>query len=317
MSCQTLDFWSWLDHSGNSAAANDLDDVGIGRLYVEYHQGGEAQRVPAGPELVERVERGYVHPVSQRLLAIWKQQYAMLGIRDPGLERARPLSISPDDVYRHLAEAGLTLDHRDFGGPVYLDLTDQGLPLRSLVAPEGRDNYLMSLLRDLLARLGLPEDVALLCDRELDSDYRLLERCLRQLGVSAFAVSMPRVGLPGVGTGSARKGGWEDYTVSRLTERLLPKYEQAAFRLGLRLYFLVAQGPGCTEPFRYDLLERFMKRAERILDAPIKASRDAGRARLASFAKHRGYVEPYRLASALLSPSQEGDLRPWIAELFL
>lgn len=315
LSCQTLDFWSWLEAEPRAAVA-DLDDVGIGQLYVGYHR-STAAKPPATAELIARVERGYIHPVSKRLLDIWKAQYALLGLRDPGLDTARPLETTRTEVYAVLQRNGWLLDQRAFGGPTYLDLTDQGLPLRPLVDPLGRDNYLLSLLRELLARAAGTEDVALLCDKELAADYQLLERVLVGTGRAAFSISMPRISLPGVGQGSARQGGWEDYTVSRLTERFLPKHSVDAFKLGLRLYLLVGQGPGCKEPFRFDLLERFIRRAQRLLDTPARASRDAGLNLLRNLSEGRGFVDPYRVASALLTPNQEGDLLPWIPDLFL
>jgi hypothetical protein len=317
LSCQTLDFWSWLEKKAASADDGALDDVDIGRLYVRFHQQAAADRPPADAELIERVERGFIHPVSARLIEIWQAQYALLGIRDPGLTRARPLPLSRDAVFERLSAADLLLDQREFAGHPYLDLTDGGLPLRSLVDPLGRDNYLLSLLRELFARAGADEDLALMCDRELDSDYRLLETSLRKCGLSAFWLSMPRVSLPGVGLGSARHGGWEDYTVSRLAERCIPEYGEAAFRLGIRLYLLVAQGPGCKEPFRLELLQRFIKRARRLLDAPLTASREAGAEQLRKLCDVRGFAEPYRVASALISPHLSEDLRPWIPDLFL
>jgi len=317
LSCQTLDFWSWLESRSTSAGDAALDDVGIGKLYVSFHKEAAAHKPPADAELIERVERGWIHPISARLIEIWKAQYALLGARDPGLNRARPLALSRSAVFEHLAAADLLLDQREFGGPPYLDLTDRGLPLRPLVDPLGRDNYLLSLLRELFARTGADEDLALMCDQELDSDYRLLEISLRKCGLNAFWFSMPRVSLPGVGLGSARHGGWEDYTVSRLAERCIPAYGEPAFRLGMRLYFLVAQGPGCKEPFRFELLQRFMKRARRLLDAPLTNSREAGAERLRKLCDARGFAEPYRVASALISPHMEEDLRPWIPDLFL
>lgn len=40
LSCQTLDFWSWLDSAGLAVDPPALDDIAIGQLYVHYHAEG-------------------------------------------------------------------------------------------------------------------------------------------------------------------------------------------------------------------------------------------------------------------------------------
>lgn len=55
--------------------------------------------------LIERVERGWIHPVSARLIELWKDQYALLGVKDPGLSNSRRLALGRDDLLGVLAHA--------------------------------------------------------------------------------------------------------------------------------------------------------------------------------------------------------------------
>ena len=310
---QTVDFWHWLDCNGIDCTR--FDDIDVGLKYVEFH----AQRA-MGPragaeELRAEVELGYLHPSAARVLEVWSRQYQALGLRAADLTRSHPIPRSPAQAIAALARGGLVLDQRALGGSVFLDLTDQGLPLRTLVDETGRDNHLLCSLRALVGERTNDVEVALLCDAELRPDYLLLERCLQRLGARVFTLALGRVRMPDGSAGSARMGGWQDHTVDRLVERF-PSFAPDVFRLGIRLYFVAALGAGAGTPLRYPLLQRFLTKAQRLLETPAQASREAGLQRLRELARPRGFVDPYRVTSALLAPALRGELRPLVEELF-
>ena len=63
----------------------------------------------------------------------------------------------------------MCLDLRADGGPVYLDATRYGLPLRQIVAADGQPNYLACALRELVAAGPVATtSVVLLHDRGLE-----------------------------------------------------------------------------------------------------------------------------------------------------
>lgn len=310
---QTVEFWDWLDRSDIDPAA--LDEIALGHRYVAFHALRGREPGVRADALRARIERGYIHPSGLRILEIWKRHYELLGIRDPGLTRTRPLPLTQDEALGLLARADLLLDLRSMGGGAYLDLTDEGIPLRTIVDADGRDNHTLCTLRELAGSLRPEETIALLCDSELAADYLLLERCLRRLGAEVFSMSLGRVRLPGDVAGSARHGGWESYTVDRIVERYRG-FSPDAFKIGVRLYFIVALGAGDKTVFSFELLERFLGKARQLLGARPQGSREAGLACLAGLVRHRGFVDPYRLASLLLSPGKREALLPLLTEVF-
>src|SRR5439155_21972953 len=110
---------------------------------------------------------------------------------------------------------GMCLDHRDLGGPIYLDLTSFGLPLRQIVTADGRANYLACALRELLPLAPDYDEVVLLYDRELDADYQLLARALAASGPEVRRVPIGRVPIDGR-IRSTRHGGWHGHTAADL-----------------------------------------------------------------------------------------------------
>jgi hypothetical protein len=319
---QTLEFWDWLGPPSSGLRATDgpdelaeLDEVSLGHRYVAYHgQRGEQPRVGA-EALRARVEQGYLHPASQRILEIWKRHYACLGIRDPGLMHAAPLPLSQDAALTMLARADLLLDLRGLGGGVYIDLTERGIPQRTLIDREGRDNHLLCTIRQFAGLAAAGETIALLCDRELSHDTSLLEHCLRRLGGEVLSLSLGRVPLPEM-AGTTRHGGWERYTFDRLVESC-GGCSSEELRLGLRLYFIVGLGAGDRVPFRFELLTRFLAKARALLAEGTAGPRDVALAHLRQLVLHRGFVDPYRLASLLLSPGPRRELLPLVPEIFL
>jgi hypothetical protein len=241
-----------------------------------------------------------VHPASARILQLWSGHYARLGLHDPGLTEQQPPAMTLDEVIDRLCAADFGLDLREHGGPVYLDATRYGMPLRQIVAGDGRPNYLACALRELVPMAGGYDEIVLLYDRELEADYVMLDRVLTRSGATVRRVGIGRVPINGEIL-SARHGGWRHHSTGELLNAMYSRHSEAAVRLGMRLYFIAMLGPGAEESFRRDLLDRWLRRAERLLSVHI-GSGIADPAAL--LAKHRGehcYVDPYRLTSSLLA----------------
>ncbi|MEU7023898.1 hypothetical protein ABZ990_25010 [Streptomyces sp. NPDC046203] len=299
---QTLGFWEFVDRTQGDTDYAELSAEQVGELYVRYRAAGERPSAEALRPYADAVEQGWVHPSSARVLALWAEEYARLGLRDPGLERHQPPRFGLDEMVERLCAAGLGIDQRSAGGPVYLDATRYGLPLRRIVTSDGRPNYLACALRELLPLAPDFDEVVLLYDRELDPDYQLLERVFTACGTAVRRVPIGRVPVDGRIL-SARHGGWQGHTAGALLDAAEPGHSPSALRLGMRLYFIAGLGPGEKQSFRKDLLHHAMGRAERLLDGA--AARDGGSAGPLAEAvrRHRRdhlYVDPYRLTSSLL-----------------
>src|SRR5207245_2430387 len=137
-----------------------------------YHR--ECTDVP----VVLRPRAGGPHPVSARLLDIWADHYRTLGMVDPTMGRDGPPLADTDDILALLSDRQLCVDGRGLGAPVYLDATGAGLPLRVVIGADGRPNYLMPLLRELVPQLAAHDLVVLAHDVELRTDYRTVAHIL-------------------------------------------------------------------------------------------------------------------------------------------
>ncbi|MFD4376437.1 hypothetical protein [Streptomyces sp. NPDC058486] len=298
---QTAGFWEYLDRTHGEADYSDLTEEEIGELYVR-HRAEEGRRDPAAlrPYRDAVEHSGWVHPASERLLALWTGHYARLGMHDPGLRAHRPPGLGLEETLERLGTTGLVLDQRATGGPVYLDLTRYGMPLRRIVTADGRPNYLACALRELVPLAPWYDEVVLLFDRELDADYQLLHRVLAGLGPTVRRVPLGRVPIDGRVT-SARHGGWRRHTLTALLREAAGEYDEAALRLGLRLYFVATLGPGQGQSFRLDLLRQSLAVAARLLrrsgDAPVTGDLTA---LVAPHRRDHTYVDPYRLTCSLL-----------------
>ncbi len=297
---QTLGFWEFLDRVVGDTDYSACTEADIGELYVRYRAAGERQPFAACRPYLEAVERhGWTHPASARVLELWVGHYARLGLHDPGLREHQPPGHSLDEVIERLGSLGMCLDLRGHGGPVYLDATRHGLPLRVLVAADGRPNYLACALRELVPLAPSYDDVVLLYDRGLEPDYVLLERVLAGLGVSTHRIALGRVPIDGR-IRSARDGDWRGNDAGALVAGLAG-HDERAVRLGLRLYFIAMLGPGDQTSFRPELLERWVRRAERMLAAEPGPMAAGPLEYLAAQWGGEPSVDPYRLASTLLT----------------
>ncbi|MGA5559727.1 hypothetical protein ACPCUV_00825 [Streptomyces platensis] len=313
---QTLGFWEFLDRGRGATDYGDFTEERIGELYIAFRA---AERAPAQAlsPYAEAVERGWVHPVSTRILQLWSEHYAALGLHNPGLLQHQPPGLGLDAALERLTGLGMCLDHREVGGPVYLDLTRFGLPLRQLVTADGRPNYLACALRELIPLAPDFDEVVLLYDHELDPDYQQLERVLTALGPRVRRVAVGRVPIEGR-IHSARHGGWRGLHAGTLIDAARAGYPEDAVRLGMRLYFIAVLGPGWQQSFRSDLLLQCVKRAARLLDtAGPQTDGTALADRLARHRKDHVYVAPYRLTSHLLGKRRAAPATDLLRTVFL
>ena len=204
---QTLGFWEYLDRTLGEADYRGRGEEDIGELYVGYRSAGE--RVPASAlrPYADAVERGWVHPAGARVLELWASHYARLGLHDPGLTAHQPPGMGLEEALGRLETLGLCVDHRGHGGPVHLDATRHGLPLRQIVAAGGRPNYLACALRELVPLAPRYDEIVLICDRDLETDYLLLQRVLAAFGPVVHRIVLGRVPINGR-IRSARHGDW-------------------------------------------------------------------------------------------------------------
>ncbi|MGP8298522.1 hypothetical protein ACTPOK_11345 [Streptomyces inhibens] len=316
---QTLGFWEYLDRAVGRADYSGLTEEEIGELYVAYRAERRHPPATALRPYAEAVERyGWRHPAGERVLEIWASHYARLGLHDPGLTEHQPPGLSLTEMLDRIGELGICLDHRPAGGPVYLDLTRHGLPLRQIVTPDGQPNYLACALRELLPLATRFDEVVLLYDKELDPDYQLLARVLGRLGPQVRRTPIGRVPIDGRIT-SARHGNWHATTAGALLRACSQEHDAAAVRLGMRLYFIATLGPGQQQSFRRDLLHQCITRAERLLSA-ARATQPDTAGMPAALARHRRdhvYVDPYRLTSSLLGKRRPAPPLDLISSVFL
>jgi hypothetical protein len=95
-----------------------------------------------------------------------------------------PLAWSTDTTLEALAHRLLIVDHRRFGGPVYLDGPRWGMPIRQLVGADGHADHLMPILRELLPMVRPGRLFLLPFDTGLVADHALLERILAEFGAA-------------------------------------------------------------------------------------------------------------------------------------
>ncbi|MGP9022123.1 hypothetical protein ACT1U9_27465 [Streptomyces sp. BR1] len=313
---QTLAFWEFLDRTQGDTDYSGLSEDDIGMLYVRHRAAREQAPAAALRPYADAVEHhGWVHPAATRVLELWRAQYARLGLHDPGLLAHQPPGLGLEEMLDHLRARGLCLDHRDLGGPVYLDLTRHGLPLRRIVTADGRPNYLACALRELLPLAPEYDEVVFLYDPDLDPDYQLLARVLAPLGPTVHRVPVGRVPVDGE-IRSARKGGWRGQDAAALLDATAG-HDEAATRLGMRLYFIATLGPGQGQSHRPDLLGQCLKRAERLLAGAPPTAEDGLPERLGVHRRDHVYVDPYRLTTSLLARHRAAPARDLLSAVFL
>jgi hypothetical protein len=279
LTTQTVAFWHHLDRTDPDTDWTAESEAAIGGRYVRFHQGESAERAdPRGSAkrtearaldpYFERIEAdGWIHPAARRLLGLWQAEFDLLGVADPGLLDDRPLTWSARQVWSALAERGMLIDHRRFGGPVYLDGARWGMPIRQLAGADGHANYLVPILRELLPMVRPDRVFLLIYDEGLTADYLLLDRLLSEFGARVARLSLSRVAIDGA-VRSSRYGGWAGVTLADLSA-IRGSADEAAYRLGMRMYFVGVLDRRSRQSFRMDLLRRCVGRAARMGDVRL------------------------------------------------
>ncbi|MCX5150876.1 hypothetical protein OHB36_29675 [Streptomyces sp. NBC_00320] len=313
---QTLGFWEYLDRTRTGDDYAELTEAQIGERYVAYRAEGRKACESALRPYAAAVEQGWVHPVSRRVLHQWTAHYERLGMHDPGLLAHQPPGLGLEEALERLAELNVLVDLRPHGGPVHLDLTRHGLPLRQIVGADGRPNYLACALRELLPLAPHYDEVVLLRDPELDPDYQLLHRVLELLGTRAHRFVIGRVPIDGA-VRSARHGDWRGHDVPSLLAAVSGDADPSAVRLGLRLYFIAVLGPGPEQSLRYDLLHQCVARAERLLADRDTAAVDQAEELLTRHRRDHLYVNPYQVTAALFGRRRPAPPEKLLAQVYL
>lgn len=314
---QTLGYWEFLDRTLGDIDYSGHSEEELGELYMRYQAQAQAERVPFAalrPYLRAVEDTGWVHQASTCLLGLWADYYRRLGMYDPGLTEVLPPPMGLEEMVGYLAARDLCLDNRSTGGPVYVDATRFGLPLRQIVTREGQPNYLTCALRELVPLAGGYDEIVLLHDRELTADYGLLQRILGALGGNAVRVTVDRVAIDGV-VRSSRHGGWQGYTLPALLAAC-GDAEPEVLRLGMRLYFISVLGKGPGQSLRVDLLRQSMNKARRLLaaDSPRLGAEIVGY--VGRFRRDTVHVDPYWLTSAMLRRHDKPPVRDLIEQVY-
>src|SRR5205823_1874264 len=135
---QTLGYWEFLDRTLGDTDYATASEAEIGELYVQFRAAEQRAPFAAQRPYLDAIERyGWVHPASARVLELWSDHYARLGLCDPGLLEHQPPGTSFEHLVFTLAAEGLCVDLRVHGGPVYVDATRFGLPLRQIMSADG------------------------------------------------------------------------------------------------------------------------------------------------------------------------------------
>jgi hypothetical protein len=299
---QTVGFWEYVDRVVGDVDFQDHSEETIGQLYVRYHQQAEKASVSALSPYLSAVEKhSWVHPISARLYGIWSEHATLLRMQDPGADRQCWPAVSTEELVRHLVNLNLCIDLRSRGGAAYLDLTSEGMALRKVITAEGKANYLIHLLRELVPQIGSYHHMVLIHDLELHADYTLLKRILMRLGASVDRVAISRVAINGV-VQSARHGSWHGHTASDLIREFAPDADEDCFRLGMRLYFISGLGKGRAQSFDPVLLRRAILRARHLIaSAKSRKTEESVDEFLNRCSGKNQYVDPYKVAAGLLS----------------
>lgn len=264
-SLQTIRFWIFLDNFHPLADYKSLTEIEIGDLYVECFQ---SKVLPTENEVAYYIylveQEGYVHPASQRIIEVWGHTFDVLGLDNSALLHSTSFCLSQQELLERLQAKNLLLDQRHFGGPVFLDMTSQGQQLRTLISEHGTPNYLIAILRDLLAHAKDCKSICLYHDAGVERDYVLLEKILKNFDICCQRTSFSRVPVQGRVV-SAKNGGWHNYTAGTLLERVASGYSRTEIRLGFRLYFLHSIGLKNPKTYTDDGLKDSLMSARKIL----------------------------------------------------
>lgn len=312
---QTVAFWEYLDRVRAGTDFRDAQERWIGELYMRHH--AEATKAPAARlrPYIDRVRaEQWMHPSAVRMLTIWRSHYRTLNLAGPHSAGSTAPKLTDSVLIDELATRDLCIDGRLLAAPVYLDLTAQGIPLRTLVNPDGQGNYLTCILGQLIPLCRDYDLTVLMYDRDMREDYVIVERVLRAFGVRAVRVEVSRVPIDGVAV-SSRHGGWEGYLLPEV--RAAAGGDDVAFQLGIRLYLIAVFGRGNRCSFDFGALRRWVARTQRLLDTPYTPCDGPDPVHfLRELAKGTRYVDPYRLTTCLLSKNRGIPVRALIESVY-
>ncbi|QXJ22255.1 hypothetical protein AGRA3207_003230 [Actinomadura graeca] len=310
---QTMRYWEYLDRTFGDIDFSRHSAQDLGGLYVKAHTEPRPPFAALRP-YAERAERGWIHPASLRILRTWAEQLDLLHVTDPGFFLDRPYRLTSDELIAMLADRGLCLDHRRYGGPAYLDGTRWGMPLRMVVGEDGHANYLLMVLRDLVPEIAGHDRVLLVHDEGIGPDYALVERILRHLGAATSRLALGRVPVPGV-AGTSKAGGWAGTALDELSALCLRHVDPDVYRLGMRLYFIATSQRQAGVPLDLRLLRRAMGRASALL---TRADGGTGPAEeLRPHLTPSGWVSPYALTCRILEKGGRRPSRLLLDDVFL
>ncbi len=316
-SLQTLGFWEYLDRSQPGADFSSWTEETIGELYVKYQSGSSRAAYSAIRPYKEAYDsEEWIHPASIRIAEIWSEHFRLLGAHDPGIRPAKRSKGELSVLIEALATRGLWLDMRTSGGGGYLDGTLYGMPLRPAVSADGHSNYLIGFLLDLLPYVCEYDEIVLIHDQELHSDFTLLQRIVDALGGRATRISLGRVALSG-SIQSSRYGGWNGVTVSDIAKLCLNEVDVPAFRLGLRLYFISTLGISSAQSFDTRLLLRRMRHARTLIARAGESPAPDLTHLFGAYQPHHYYVDPFKLTSSILNRKQGGPSKNLLESVYL
>lgn len=316
ISLQTLRFWAYLDATAPGQDYAQLSEADIGQRYMQCFQSEAMPQQQVLQRYIQRIEsEGYVHPSSVRVLELWRSVFEVLGLNAAALVCSEPFVESQQDVLARLAELGLLLDQRSCNGAVFLDMTDHGQALRSLVSEQGLPNYLMAILRDVWARASAHTEICLYHDIGVERDYVLLERLLRLSGVNTRRIAFNRVAVEGKVL-SARQGGWQYFTAADILQRVAKGYSAPEIRLGFLLYFLFDDGIKRPKNYSDEGLAQALLRAREILFS-VPEGPGCEKSVLAAAVRTKQGVNVYGCLSLLQQRKVAGNLKRAILECLL
>lgn len=310
--CETARFWNYLDARHPGTEFGTLSEADLRRLYHEFREARWAIDSATYGEHQRRItERGFVHPASERLIRIWKEQYGSLHVYDPGLERSVPLGKNRERTLAELRKLGcITCDGCRAGVPT-LDLSAVGLPTRRLSDGSSADDALLFLLRGLLSVVGRFEQVVLVAPESAPADSLLVQGVLARSGVSTARVALQRVLASGRDANPTPEDEL-DCELTRALRQLGARFGARTVRLGMRLYFIGTLGRDSTGAFDLGEVETAMSRARQILsETHDVVTVEALRALLQQYVTDGGYVDPYRLAARMMA-GEPGRAAPFV-----
>tara|TARA_R110002073_G_scaffold45053_2_gene124647 strand:+ start:65200 stop:66303 length:1104 start_codon:yes stop_codon:yes gene_type:complete len=264
ISLQTTQFWGYLDTHFPDHDYSSETDISLGMKYVR----ASAASFEASAEMLQGYtsgvdSSGYLHPSAQRMLTIWRDVFSSISVDPDIITRSDAFEDSAENVMGRLDKLGILLDQRGQGGCGYIDLTDEGLPLRKIVDADGSANYIVAILRDIWMRAQSFDKTFLVYDSSVERDYILLERVLRLTGVECQRCPFKRVPVNGAVL-SSREGGWKGTTAGELLVKLR-EFSVAAISLGLRMYFLYQLGLRNPTGFDAAQLHRQVEASEKLI----------------------------------------------------